>query len=129
MTKFFNRNRMLIILFGIIILIALIGLSLTERNHTTKAEQFTGDVVATTQETVNAPFGFIGNIFSDFFSMFGAVDENKKLKEQLDMLPQLQADNERLEEENAKLQEALDVSSKMDYETINASVISRAHSR
>ena len=125
-TKFFNRNRMLIILFGIIILIALIGLSLTERNHTTKAEQFTGDVVATTQETVNAPFGFIGNIFSDFFSMFGAVDENKKLKEQLDMLPQLQADNERLEEENAKLQEALDVSSKMDYETINASVISRA---
>src|SRR5699024_12834178 len=58
--------------------------------------------------------------------MFGAVDENKKLKEQLDMLPQLQADNERLEEENAKLQEAFDVSSKMDYETINASVISRA---
>lgn len=125
-TKFFNRNRLLIVLFGIIVLIALIGFSLTDRSTTTKAEQFTGDAVATTQETVNAPFGFINNIFSNFFGMFGAVEENKELKKQLDMLPQLQADNERLSEENERLQEVLDVSSNMNYETINANVISRS---
>ena len=126
MTKFFNRNRMLIVLFGIVVLIALIGFSLTDRDSTTKAEQFTGDSVAVTQKAVNAPFGFIGNIFSDIIGSFSALEENEKLKEQLDMLPQLQADNERLAEENESLRESLDVSSNMDYETINASVISRS---
>ena len=44
--KLFNRNKMLLILFGIIILILFIGFSMTDRESTTKAEQFTGDTVA-----------------------------------------------------------------------------------
>lgn len=125
MTKFFNRNRMLIVLFGIILLIALIGFSLTDRDSTTKAEQFTGDTVAATQKVVDAPFSFIGNIFSNIIGSFSALEENTELKQQLDMLPQLQADNARLAEENESLRASLEVSSKMDYETINAGVISR----
>lgn len=126
MTKFFNRNRMLIVLFGIVVLIALIGFSLSDRDSTTKAEQFTGDTVAATQEVVDAPFSFIGNIFSSITESFSALEENKALKEQLDMLPQLQADNERLAAENEELRESLEVSSSMAYETVNARVISRA---
>ena len=126
MTKFFNRNRMLIVLFGIVVLIALIGFSLSERDSTTKAEQFTGDTVAATQKVVDAPFSFIGNIFSSITGSFSALEENKALKEQLDMLPQLQADNERLAAENEELRESLEVSSSIAYETVNARVISRA---
>ena len=126
MTKFFNRNRMLIVLFGIVVLIALIGFSLSERDSTTKAEQFTGDTVAATQKVVDAPFSFIGNIFSSITGSFSALEENEALKEQLDMLPQLQADNERLAAENEELRESLEVSSSMAYETVNARVISRA---
>ncbi|WP_026858252.1 rod shape-determining protein MreC [Jeotgalicoccus psychrophilus] len=126
MTKFFNRNRMLIVLFGIVVLIALIGFSLSDRDSTTKAEQFTGDTVAVTQKVVDAPFSFIGNIFSSITGSFSALEENEALKEQLDMLPQLQADNERLAAENEKLRESLEVSSSMAYETVNARVISRA---
>lgn len=126
MTKFFNRNRMLIVLFGIVVLIALIGFSLSDRDSTTKAEQFTGDTVAATQKVVDAPFSFIGNIFSNITGSFSALEENKALKEQLDMLPQLQADNERLAAENEELRESLEVSSSMAYETVNARVISRA---
>ncbi|HBV22589.1 MAG TPA: rod shape-determining protein MreC [Jeotgalicoccus sp.] len=126
MTKFFNRNRMLIVLFGIVVLIALIGFSLSDRDSTTKAEQFTGDTVAATQKVVDAPFSFIGNIFSSITGSFSALEENKALKEQLDMLPQLQADNERLAAENEELRESLEVSSSMAYETVNARVISRA---
>lgn len=124
-TKFFNRNRMLIVLFGIVVLIALIGFSLSDRDSTTKAEQFTGDSVAVTQKVVDTPISFIGNIFSNIIGSFRALEENKELKEQLDMLPQLQADNQRLAEENESLRESLDVSSNMAYETINAGVISR----
>lgn len=126
MTKFFNRNRMLIVLFGIVLLIALIGFSLSDRDSTTKAEQFTGDTVAATQKVVDAPFSFIGNIFSSITGSFSALEENEALKEQLDMLPQLQADNERLAAENEELRESLEVSSSMAYETVNARVISRA---
>ena len=126
MTKFFNRNRMLIVLFGIVVLIALIGFSLTDRDSTTKAEQFTGDTVAATQQAAGAPFGFIGNIFSNITGSFSALEENRELKQQLDMLPQLQADNERLAAENEKLRKSLEVSSSMAYETVNARVISRA---
>lgn len=126
MTKFFNRNRMLIVLFGIVVLIALIGFSLSDRNSTTKAEQFTGDTVAVTQKVVDAPFSFIGNIFSSITGSFSALEENEELKEQLNMLPQMQADNERLTAENEKLRESLEVSSNMAYETVNARVISRA---
>lgn len=126
MTKFFNRNRMLIVLFGIVVLIALIGFSLSDRDSTTKAEQFTGDTAAATQKVVDAPFSFIGNIFSNIAGSFSALEENEKLKQQLDMLPQLQADNERLKAENEELRESLEVSSSMAYETVNARVISRA---
>lgn len=126
MTKFFNRNRMLIVLFGIVVLIALIGFSLSDRDSTTKAEQFTGDTAAATQKVVDAPFSFIGNIFSNIAGSFSALEENEELKQQLDMLPQLQADNERLKAENEELRESLEVSSSMAYETVNARVISRA---
>ncbi|MEK4554982.1 MULTISPECIES: rod shape-determining protein MreC [Jeotgalicoccus] len=125
-TKFFNRNRMLIVLFGIVVLIALIGFSLSDRDSTTKAEQFTGDTAAATQKVVDAPFSFIGNIFSNIAGSFSALEENEELKQQLDMLPQLQADNERLKAENEELRESLEVSSSMAYETVNARVISRA---
>lgn len=126
MINFFNRNRMLIVLFGIVVLIALIGFSLSDRDSTTKAEQFTGDTAAATQKVVDAPFSFIGNIFSNIAGSFSALEENEKLKQQLDMLPQLQADNERLKAENEELRESLEVSSSMAYETVNARVISRA---
>lgn len=126
MINFFNRNRMLIVLFGIVVLIALIGFSLSDRDSTTKAEQFTGDTAAATQKVVDAPFSFIGNIFSNIAGSFSALEENEKLRQQLDMLPQLQADNERLKAENEELRESLEVSSSMAYETVNARVISRA---
>lgn len=124
--RFLNRNKMILVIISVIILILLIGFSLSDRSHTTKAEQFTADTTATTQRIIDAPFHFIGNIFSGIFSGFGADKKIKTLEAQLDALPQLKADNERLQEENDELKEALEVSSKLDYEAINARVISRA---
>ncbi|GAB3070797.1 rod shape-determining protein MreC [Salinicoccus sesuvii] len=127
MNRLFNRNRMLIILFGIIILILLIGFSMSNRDSTTRAEQFTADAAAGSQMIINAPFDFIGNLFGTISRSFNAVEENETLRGQLDMLPQMQADIERLESENAELREAMDVSSKQSYESINARLISRSH--
>lgn len=60
MNRLFNRNRMLMILFGIIILIILIGFSITDRSTTTKAEQFTADAAAGSQMIIEAPLNFAG---------------------------------------------------------------------
>lgn len=126
MNNLFNRNKMLIILFGIIILILFIGFSMTDRESTTKAEQFTGDSVAASQSIIGAPVQFVSNIFSNFTGLFGASNENEELKSQLEMVPQMYSDIERLETENEKLRDALEVSSKRDYDTINSRVISRS---
>lgn len=117
---------MLVILFGIIILILFIGFSMTDRESTTKAEQFTGDTVAASQSIIGAPVQFVSNIFSNFTGLFGASNENEALKSQLEMLPQMYSDIERLESENEKLRDALEVSSKREYDTINSRVISRS---
>lgn len=126
MNKLFNRNKMLLILFGIIILILFIGFSMTDRESTTKAEQFTGDTVAASQSIIGAPVQFVSNIFSNFTGFFGASNENEVLKSQLEMVPQMYSDIERLESENEKLRDALEVSSKREYDTINSRVISRS---
>lgn len=124
--KLFNRNKMLLILFGIIILILFIGFSMTDRESTTKAEQFTGDTVAASQSIIGAPVQFVSNVFSNFTGLFGASNENEVLKSQLEMVPQMYSDIERLEAENEKLRDALEVSSKREYDTINSRVISRS---
>ncbi|MCD2136776.1 rod shape-determining protein MreC [Salinicoccus halitifaciens] len=126
MNKLLNRNKMLIILFGIIILIVFIGFSMTDRSSTTKAEQFTGDTVAASQSIIGAPVQFVSNIFSSVTGMFGAATENEALRAQLEMMPQMYADIERLEAENEKLRDALEVSAKRKYNTINSRVISRS---
>ena len=126
MNKLLNRNKMLIILFGIIILIVFIGFSMTDRSSTTKAEQFTGDTVAASQSIIGAPVQFVSNIFSNVTGMFGAATENEALRAQLEMMPQMYADIERLEAENEKLRDALEVSAKRKYNTINSRVISRS---
>ena len=120
MNRLFNRNRMLMILFGIIILIILIGFSITDRSTTTKAEQFTADAAAGSQMIIEAPLNFAGSIFSSIRQSFNAVEENEQLRAQLEMLPQMQSDLERLKAENEELREALDISSKQSYESINA---------
>lgn len=126
MNKLFNRNKMLMILFGIIVLILLIGFSMGDRGSTTKAEQFTADATAGTQSVIGAPLNFISNVFTTISKSFGAIEENEKLQAKLDMLPQMESDIERLEAENKELREALDVSSKREYDTTAARVISRS---
>src|SRR5699024_10670307 len=75
---------------------------------------------------IGAPLNFVGNVFSTISKSFDAIEENEKLQAKLDMLPQMGADIERLEAENEELREALDVSSKREYDTTAARVISRA---
>lgn len=126
MNRLINRNKLLAILFAIVVLIVLIGFSLTERESTTSAEQFTGEMAATSQNIIHAPFQLIGNVFNTIRLSFSSISENEQLRNQIDMVPQMQADIDRLEAENKELREALDISSRWSYETIAARVISRA---
>ncbi|HJE19264.1 MAG TPA: rod shape-determining protein MreC [Aliicoccus persicus] len=126
MNRLINRNRLLALLFSVIVLIVLIGFSMNDRDSTTSAEQFTGEVTATSQSIINAPFQLVGNIFNTIRLSFSSISENERLRQQIEMTPQMEADNARLQEENEELREALDVSSKWSYETIPSRIISRA---
>src|SRR5699024_3752927 len=117
---------MLLILFGIIVLILLIGVSMADRDSTTKAEQFTADATAGTRTVIGAPLNVVDNVFWYIWKNTDALEENGKLHAKLDMLPQMDADIERLEAENEELREPLDVSSKREYDTTAARVISRS---
>lgn len=126
MNRLINRNKLLALLFSVVVLIVLIGFSLSERNSTTSAEQFTGEMAATSQNIINAPFQLVGNVFNTIRLSFSAIGENEKLRQKIEMTPQMEADIARLKEENDELRAALDVSSKWSYETIPSRVISRA---
>lgn len=126
MNRLINRNRLLALLFSIVVLIVLIGFSMNDRDSTTSAEQFTGEMASTSQNIINAPFQLVGNVFNTIRLSFSSIGENERLRQEIEMTPQMRADIERLEEENAELREALDVSSRWSYETISSRVISRA---
>lgn len=126
MNRLINRNRLLALLFSVIVLIVLIGFSMNNRDSTTSAEQFTGEVTATSQSIINAPFQLVGNIFNTIRLSFSSINENERLRQQIEMTPQMEADNARLQEENEELRKALDVSSRWSYETIPSRIISRA---
>src|SRR5690625_3054917 len=63
--SFFHKRRFFILLIGIIILIALIGYSLSDRENLTTPEQFIKDTVGWAQNVFHTPDKFFTNIFGN----------------------------------------------------------------
>lgn len=124
MPNFYKRNKLVFVLFGLIVFITFIGLSMRER-ETSIGEQVIGDTTAVGQRIVSYPMMFIGENFSNFVNMWGAEKENKKLKEKIKSFAQIEADNYRLEQENQELRKMLKTESISVYEPEIATIIAR----
>lgn len=124
MPNFYNRNKLVFILFGLILFIMLVGVSLRERN-TTIPEQIVGDSTAVGQRFVSYPAMFVATNFSDFIHMWDAEKEKKVLQKKIDGFAQVEADNYRLEKENKELREMLKTESIAEYDPVIATIISR----
>lgn len=124
--NFYKRNKLVFILFGLIVFIVLVGVSLKERSTST-AEAFAGDTVAAGQRIVSYPAMFIASNFSNLIHMWDANEENKKLKQKIKGFEQVEADNYRLDKENQELRHALKTESISIYDPEISTVISRNH--
>ncbi|MFE8703452.1 rod shape-determining protein MreC [Cytobacillus sp. FJAT-54145] len=126
MPQFFLNKRLIILLVSIIILVALIGFSLREREKLTWPEQFIKDTTGWFQSAFSRPANYIAGFFGNIEDLQNTYDENRELKSRLEDLAKLEADVQQLEKENKELREILDKEETLrDYSPIQATVIGR----
>lgn len=126
MPQFFSNKRLIILLISIIILVALIGFSIREREKLTWPEQFIKDTTGWVQTAFSSPAHYVSSFFESIRDLQNTYEENKELKTRLAELAQLEAKAQLLETENAELREILDKKESLsEYEPVQANVIGR----
>lgn len=126
MPKFFLNKRLIILLVSIMLLVALIGFSLKERNELSWMEKFVKDTVVFMQSIVHKPAQFVAGFFENVSDLRHTYEENKRLKEHLEQYVLLQSEVELLKKENERLRELLNKKESLrDFVAIQATVIGR----
>ncbi|HLR40293.1 MAG TPA: rod shape-determining protein MreC [Virgibacillus sp.] len=128
--SFFHKRRFFILLIGIIILIALIGYSLSDRENLTTPEQFIQDTVGWAQNVFHTPVKFFTDIFGNIDDLKNTYQENQLLKEKIAQNKSLVYEVQELKEDNESLRKTLDKTESItDFNPIQATVISRSPER
>lgn len=126
MPQFFLNKRLIILLVSIIILVALIGFSLREREQLTAPEQFVKDTAGWVQNIFSKPASAVAGFFNNVNDLQNTYEENKELKKRLDKLAMLEKEVQQLTKENEELRELLDNKDTLRaYSPIQATVIGR----
>ncbi|MGM0844081.1 MAG: rod shape-determining protein MreC [Bacillota bacterium] len=126
MPRFFLNKRLIILLVSIIVLVALIGYSVRERENISWPEQFVGDIVGFGQSLVSKPVGAVAGFFENVTELQNTYTENQKLKSRLEELVKLETMVSDLENDNNELREILGKEDNLrDFDRIQATVIAR----
>lgn len=126
MPQFFLNKRLIILLVSIIILVALIGFSLRDRDRLTWPEQFVKDTTGWVQTMFSRPAHFVAGFFESVKDLQNTYEENKALKARLDGLAKLESDVQLLTKDNKELREILDKQETLSaFNPIQATVIGR----
>ncbi|WP_026585370.1 rod shape-determining protein MreC [Bacillus sp. J33] len=126
MPQFFLNKRLIILLVSIIILVALIGFSLKDRENLTWPEQFLKDTTGFVQNAVSRPVNYVAGFFENIQDLQNTYKENKELKTRLDELARLESEVQRLKKDNTELREILDKKDSLsEFEPKQATVIGR----
>ncbi|RYG74824.1 rod shape-determining protein MreC [Lentibacillus lipolyticus] len=124
---FFRKKRLFILLIGLIVLVAMIGYSLRDREDLTTAEQFIKDTVGWSQSIVHKPVDYVTTVFENIDDLRNTYHENQLLREKIAEYKSLFYDVQKLKEENVELRELLEKKKSIrSYTPIQASVISRS---
>lgn len=130
MPQFFFNKRLIMLLVSIIVLVALIGFSLREREKLSWPEQFVKDSTSWVQSLVSRPAHYVAGFFENLQDLQNTYQENKELKTRLNDMARLEAKVYSLEKDNEELQEILDKKDSLaDYEPKQAVVIARSPER
>lgn len=126
MPQFFLNKRLILLLVSIIILVALIGFSIRDREKLTWPEQFLKDSVGLVQVVFSKPANYVAGVFENIEDLQNTYEENKELKKRLDKVAKLEADVQELTKENKELRDVLDKKETLrDFDPIQATVIGR----
>ncbi|SER92511.1 rod shape-determining protein MreC [Salipaludibacillus aurantiacus] len=132
MSPFFSNKRLIILLVCMIILVALIGYSMSDRKTLSWPEQFVADTVGTAQSAFSIPAHFAAGFFENVRDIRNLYTENQVLKSHLDEFASLQVELNQLRRKNEELEGALDLQDDldlMDYTVRSAMVIHRSPDR
>ncbi|WP_017726791.1 rod shape-determining protein MreC [Halalkalibacterium ligniniphilum] len=126
MPSFFSNKKLIVLLVSIIILVALIGYSLSDRQQETWAERFVQDAVGWVQSIVMRPAHFAAGFFENVSELRNIYEENQVLKSRLEEYAELSVERNVLQEENESLREMLDLDESLSsFQMWNAIVIHR----
>jgi rod shape-determining protein MreC len=126
MPQFFLNKRLIVLLVSIIILVALIGFSLRERNQLSWPEQFIKDTTGWVESLVSKPTQYVVGFFENLQDLQNTYQENKQLKTRVDKLVSLEAEVQRLKKENKELNDVLGEKKTLsDFKPFPATVIGR----
>ncbi|HSJ38564.1 MAG TPA: rod shape-determining protein MreC [Planococcus sp. (in: firmicutes)] len=126
MPQFFSNKRLILLLLGVILLVALISYSLRDRTNVTLPEQVIKDSVGVVQSVFSRPAHFVTGIFDNVDSLLNTYEENRHLKARLEEFASVKAEVTSLRTENEELSELVDKQESLrDYNPIQATVIAR----
>ncbi|BDG46307.1 MULTISPECIES: rod shape-determining protein MreC [Parageobacillus] len=125
MPQFFLNKRLILLLVSIIILVALIGFSLKDR-ELTWPEQFLKDTTGFVQLIFHKPAQLVAGFFENVNDIRNTYKENKLLKARLEEYVTLEAQVQTLKKENERLRALLNKKESLrDFIPIQATVIGR----
>ena len=107
MFKLLGNKRLFILLFALIFFIAVMGLTMRNRESVTWPEKFITDSLTWTQSLISKPAASIAGFFRDIGNLRTVYEENRALKQTLAFYARDVARLNTLERENARLREAL----------------------
>ncbi|WP_088007236.1 rod shape-determining protein MreC [Indiicoccus explosivorum] len=126
MPRFFSNKRLIILLVGVIILVALIGFSLRDRERVTLPEQLIKDAAGVGQEVFSKPAGFVSGMIGQADLLLDSYAENKRLKARLADYAAIRSEVAALRTENEELRKVIGKQESLRaYNPIQATVIGR----
>lgn len=132
MQKFFSNKKLIILMIIIIVTFGLLAVSVNVRNKKETppfVQQVGNDVVSVVGGVFAYPVNAVKNASSEFSDLYNTYQENRRLKSKIGDLAQNQAKLKVVQDENKKLKQELKLNSTLtDYDTTNASVLSRSPS-
>lgn len=130
MPQFFSNKRLIVLLVSIILLVALIGYSMSDRRSLTWPEQFMKDSVGWVQTAIKQPALYVAGFFENVSAMKNLYEENQILKEHLDNYAKVAVEVNVLRRENENLKRSLEIKESLfDLQVIPALVIHRPPDR
>ncbi|MCF6138096.1 rod shape-determining protein MreC [Pseudalkalibacillus berkeleyi] len=130
MPQFFSNKRLIILLVSMIVLVAMIGFSMKERENISWPEQLLHDTVGWTQSIFYKPANFVAGFFGNAVEMKEIYEQNKVLKQQLNEYDKLASRVKDLKKDNESLRGTLKKEQTLsDYTVWHGTIIGRAPER